>query len=87
MVSQRTQEGEDIVKVALEHHSYALCGQSATQIVVLVIVAVVGFETYRSGAVEEIFDVKVAYERVVVKRFVAVAEVAVEQQAVVEQMA
>ncbi len=77
-LSQRTQKGEYVVKVAFEHYAYALSGQRALQIIVLVVVAVIGLELYCAGSVEQIAYVEVTDEAVVVERLVAIAEVAVE---------
>ena len=63
----RPQEGEDIVKVALEHYTHSLRGEGALHIIVLVIVAVVGLEADCPRAVEQILDVEITDKGVVVK--------------------
>lgn len=79
------EEAENIVKIVLEHDAYALGGVGCTDVIVLVVVVVVGFQANGALAIEEIFDVEVADELVGVERFVAITEVAVEEQSVIEQ--
>lgn len=55
-------EREYVVEVAFEDDSDALGCQGALDVVVLVVVAVVGFESDCSHSVEEVFDVEVADE-------------------------
>ena len=72
----------------LPHNAHALGGEGVAHIVVLVVEVVVGLESQRATAVEQILDVKVANEvAALVVGVVAVAEVAVKQQSVVEQLA
>ena len=78
---------QEVVEVVLEHNAYALRCECIADVVVLVVVAVVGFEPEISVFGQEVFDVEVADKVVAVHSVVGVAEVAVEQQAVVEQMA
>lgn len=85
LFAETVEEGEEAVEVAFEHHTDALGGLGRAQVVVLVVVAVVGFQAPASFAVEQILKVEVADELTAVQSVVAVAEVAVEQQPVVEQ--
>lgn len=78
---------QEVVEVVLEHNAYALRCECIADVVVLVVVAVVGFEPEISVFGQEVFDVEVADKVVAVHSVVGVAEVAVEQQAVVEQSA
>ena len=73
----------------LPHDAYSLCREGIAQIVVLVVEVVIGFEPEGSLAVEQVFQVKIANEIGVTRvvGVVAVTKVAVEQQAVVEQLA
>lgn len=79
--------GGEGVEVAAEHYADALGGGGGADIVVLVIVAVVCFQAPCPLGCEQVLNVEVSDELVGVQRFVAVAEVAVEQQSVVEQTA
>ena len=64
-----------------------MCGEGRFYVVVLVVVVVVGFQSYVSALVQQIFQVEVADEGVVVDGIVAVAYVAVDDETVVEQLA
>lgn len=72
------QEVEHAVEVALEDDADTLCRRRRAYVVVAVVEAVIGLETYGARAVEEVLKVEVADELCVVERFVAVSEVAVE---------
>ena len=80
-----TQETENVVEIVFEHDANALGGSGGAHVVVLVVVMIIGFQAYSALTVEEILDVEVADKLIGIERFVAVTEVAVEQQAVVEQ--
>ena len=73
----------------LEHHAYTLSGEGALDVVVLVVEVVVSLEANVAVLCEQILYIEVAYEVGVsgIHRVVAVAEVAVEEQSVVEQLA
>jgi len=64
-----------------------LRGKRAFNIEVAVVVPIVCFKSYVSAPVQKILYVEVSDKSVVVKRFVSVAEIAVKQQSVVEQVA
>lgn len=76
---------EEGVEVVFEDEADALGGQGGLYVEVAVVEVVVGFEAPVAASVEEVFDVEVSDELVVVEGFVAIAEVAVEKEAVVEQ--
>ena len=77
---------EQVVEVVLEHDADALGGQRVADVVVLVVAAVVCLQSEIAVLCEQVLNVEVSDKAVAVHRVVAVAEVAVEQQAVVEQM-
>ena len=70
----------------LPHDAYALSRESIAQIVILVVEVVIGLEPESALVIQQILDVKVSDEVGVTRAvgIVAVAEVAVEQQPVVE---
>ena len=78
---------EKRVEVAAEHNAHALCGGGGAYVVVLVVVAVVSLQAPCAAGCEQVFDVEVAYKLVCVQALVAVSEIAVEEQTVVEQSA
>ena len=85
--AKRTQPRCNAVEIALEHYSHTLSGKSRFDIEILVVVAVVGLQPYRATSIQEIFYIEIAYELVVVQRLVAIAEITVHQQTVIQQMA
>ena len=74
-------------EIVTQHDAHALGGEGRLDVVVLVVVVVVGLEPYGAALVEQILQVEVADEGIVVHRVVAVTEVPVENQPVVEQLA
>ena len=78
---------QEAVEIVLEHNADALCCQGVADVVVLVVVAIVGFKSEVAVFGKEVFDVEVADKVVAVHCVVGVSEVAVEQQTVVEQSA
>ena len=81
------EKSEEIIEVLFENNAYALSCLSSADIIILVIIAVVSFQTPRSFWIEQIFDIKVTDKLVGVELFVAIAKVAVEQQTIIEQSA
>lgn len=73
-------------KVAFEYEAGTLCGEGRLDVVVPVVVVVIGFEAEVSVAVKQVFEIEVADEGVVAGGVVAITEVSVEYQPVVEQL-
>ena len=70
-----------------ENEADALGRQGGFNVEVAVVEVVIGFQAPVALARQQVFDVEVANELVGVQSFVAITEIAVEQQAVIEQVA
>lgn len=79
------QEGERIVEVFAVDHSKTLCGQSLTEIVVLIIEMVICFQSQVAVATEKVFYVEITDKRGVGRALVAVSEIAVDKKTIVEK--
>ena len=79
------QEIEEFVEVAAEHDAHALGRLRRPHVEVAVVVAVICLQAPCASFVEKVFYIEVAYKLVAVERFVAITEVAVENQPVVER--
>ena len=75
------------VEVVLIHHTYALCGEGGAHGIVAVVEVVVGLESQVAILGEQVFDIEVANEVGRAILAVAIAEVAVDNKAVIEQLA
>ena len=80
-----TQETENVVEIVFEHDANALGGSCCAHVVVLIVIMIIGFQSDSALTVEKILDIEVADKLIGIERLVAVAEIAVEQQAIVEK--
>lgn len=79
------QEGGKGVEILAQDDADTLGGQGRAQVIVLVVVAVIGFQAEVARTVKEVFKLEVSDKLVGVQALVAIAEIAVEKQPVVEQ--
>ena len=78
---------EQPFEVVFENDTYALCCQGVAHIIVFIVVAVVCLQADIAVFCQQVLNVEVADKVVAVHGVVAVAEVAIQQQAVVQQSA